>query len=269
MSTKADSMQHNDPRRAGPLIVLRSLLFLLILVVVTPPWALLMILCFPLPHRARRYTAVPWVLFATWLIKHVLGIDYRVLGRENIPDRPAVILSKHQSAWETVVLQEVFSLGLFVWKKELKFLPFFGWALAVIPMISIDRGAGKNALQQLVDQGRLRLGQGYPVIIFPEGTRVAPGHHKRYKVGGAHLGVEAGAPVLPVALNSGEFWGRHALIKYPGTVTVSIGPAIDPTGLSAEDINARAEAWMEAEMRRISPQLYRHETAQSATRSAA
>ena len=255
-------------RRAGPLIWLRSLLFLLILVVVTPPWALLMILCFPLPHRARRYTAVPWVYFAIWLIEHVLGIRHRVIGRENIPDRPAVILAKHQSAWETVVLQEVFPLALFVWKKELKYLPFFGWALAVIPMISIDRGAGKNALLQLVEQGRLRLAQGYPVIIFPEGTRVAPGHHKRYKVGGAHLGVEAGAPVLPVALNSGEFWGRHALVKFPGVVTVSIGPAIDPTGLSAEDVNARAEAWMEAEMRRISPQLYDQKTASATTGAA-
>jgi 1-acyl-sn-glycerol-3-phosphate acyltransferase len=259
-----------DPsRRGGPLAVLRSLLFLAILVVFTPPWALLMMLCFPLPHRWRRYTAVPWVFACIWLIEHVLGIRHRVIGRENIPQRPAVILAKHQSAWETVVLQEVFPLSLFVWKKELKYLPFFGWALAVIPMISIDRGAGKNALRQLVDQGRLRLAQGYPVIIFPEGTRVTPGHHKRFKVGGAHLGVETGAPVLPVALNSGEHWGRHALIKYPGTVTVSIGPAIDPAGLSAEDVNARAEAWIEAEMRRISPQLYRHETPPAATGTAA
>jgi 1-acyl-sn-glycerol-3-phosphate acyltransferase len=237
---------------------LRSLLFMLILTVVTPPYALFMIFCFPLPHRARRYTAVPWVFMTIWLIKHLLRIDYRLLGRENIPDRPAVILSKHQSAWETLVLQEVFPLGLFVWKREIKWqLPFFGWALAVIPMISIDRGAGKNALKQLVDQGRLRLSQGYPVIIFPEGTRVAPGNHRRYKVGGAQLGVETGAPVLPVALNSGECWGRNAFCKRPGTVTVSIGPAIDPTGLSAEEVNTRAEAWMEGEMARISPHLYR------------
>lgn len=250
--------------------ILRSILFMLVLAIVTPPYALLMIFCFPLPHRVRRYTAVPWVFMTIWLIKHVLGIDYRVQGRENIPDRPAVILSKHQSAWETVVLQQVFPLALFVWKRELKWqLPFFGWALAVIPMISIDRGAGKNALRQLVDQGRLRLSQGYPVIIFPEGTRVAPGHHRRYKIGGAHLGVEAGAPVLPVALNSGEFWGRNAFFKRPGTITVSIGPAIDPTGLSAEDVNSRAQAWMEAEMARISPQLYRHEGPQPADQPAA
>jgi len=239
--------------------ILRSILFMLVLIIVTPPYALLMIFCFPLPHRFRRYTAVPWVFMTIWLIKHVLAIDYRVIGRENIPDRPAVIFSKHQSAWETVVLQQVFPLALFVWKRELKWqLPFFGWALAVIPMISIDRGAGKNALKQLADQGRLRLSQGYPVIIFPEGTRVAPGDQRRYKIGGAHLAVETGAPVLPVALNSGEYWGRNAFFKQPGLITVSIGPAIDPAGLSAEDVNSRARAWMEAEMARISPQLYRH-----------
>jgi 1-acyl-sn-glycerol-3-phosphate acyltransferase len=252
-------------RRAGPLTFLRSALFMAILIVVTPPYALLIVLCYPLPHRARRLLAVPWVYFTIWLIEHLLGIRYRVLGRENIPAHPAVILAKHQSAWETVVLQAVFPLGLFVWKKELIRLPFFGWALAVIPMISIDRGAGKDALKQLVDQGRLRLAQGYPVIIFPEGTRVAPGHKRRYKIGGAFLGCASGAPVVPVALNSGEFWSRQAFIKYPGTVTVSIGPPIDPTGLSAEAVNGRAEAWMEAEMRRISPHLYRHEAPEPTT----
>lgn len=236
---------------------LRSILFMLVLMVLTPPYTLLMIVCFPLPHRARRYTAVPWVFTTIWLIKHLLRIDYRLLGRENIPDRPAVILSKHQSAWETVVLQEVFPLGLFVWKREIFWqLPFFGWALAVIPMISINRSGGKSALKQLVEQGRLRLSQGYPVIVFPEGTRVAPGKKHRYQIGGAYLGVESGAPVLPLALNSGEYWGRNAFFKHPGTITVSVGPAIDPCGLSAKAVNARAEAWIEAEMSRISPQMY-------------
>jgi 1-acyl-sn-glycerol-3-phosphate acyltransferase len=249
--------------------VLRSLLFMLLLVVYTPPYALLMILCFPLPHRPRRLTAVPWVFLTIWLIKHLLRIDYRVLGRENIPDRPPVVLAKHQSAWETVVLQAVFPLALFVWKKELKWLPFFGWALAVIPMISIDRKAGKGALKQLIEQGRMRLGQGYPVIIFPEGTRIAPGHTRRFRTGGAHLAVATGAPVLPLAHNAGEFWQRNAFIKRPGMITVSIGPAIDPAGLSAEDVTRRSEAWIETEMRRISPQLYRHDNSPPATRPAA
>ncbi|PWB39190.1 MAG: 1-acyl-sn-glycerol-3-phosphate acyltransferase [Rhodocyclales bacterium] len=250
-------MTRKAPRPTLP-IILRSALFMGVLVVFTVPYALGVMLCFPLPHRWRRQSVVPWVHVASWLIKYVLGIDYRIVGRENIPDRPSVILSKHQSAWETIVLQLIFPWTLFVWKKELKMLPFFGWALAATPMISVDRGAGKAALQQLVDQGRMRLGQGYWVIIFPEGTRTPVGTHRRYKVGGAHLAVETGAPVVPVALNAGEFWSRRAFIKYPGTVTVSIGPAIDPAGLSAEDVSARAEAWMEAEMRRISPHCYEH-----------
>lgn len=248
-------MTRKTPRPTLP-IVLRSAVFMVLLAAFTAPYALGVMLCFPLPHRWRRMTVVPWVHVASWLIEHVLGIDYRVVGRENIPNRPSVILSKHQSAWETIVLQRIFPWTLFVWKKELLWLPFFGWGLAATPMIAIDRGAGKAALRQLVEKGRLRLAQGYWIIIFPEGTRTPVGTHRRYKAGGAHLAVETGAPVVPVALNAGEFWSRRAFIKYPGTVTVSIGPAIDPTGLSAEDVNARAEAWMEAEMRRISPHKY-------------
>ena len=234
----------------------RSLLFMLILLVVTPPYTLLVILCRPLPHRMRRQTVVPWVNFVIWLVKHVLGIPYRLLGAENIPARTPIVLAKHQSAWETLMLQEVFKDTVFVWRKEIKYLPFFGWALASIPMIETDRSVSKSSLKRLVDQGRDRLANGYTVIIFPEGTRSRPGSKNRYKVGGAHLGVETGAPILPVALNSGEFWGRNALFKRCGTVTVSIGPAIDPAGLTAGEITDRAEAWIETEMRRISPHLY-------------
>ena len=237
--------------------VARSLLFMLILILATPPLALSIMLCFPLPHRMRRRAAVPWVLMTIWLIKHVLRIDYRLLGRENIPSGPKVILSKHQSAWETIVLQQVFPEALYVWKKELTRIPFFGWALAVVPMIAIDRGTATHALRQLLKQGRIRLSQGYPIIIFPEGTRAPPGSKRSYKAGGAFLAVRTGVPVVPVALNSGEFWGRNALFKRPGVVTVSIGPAIDPIGLDENEIMRRAENCIESEMRRISPHLYR------------
>ncbi|MCK9380033.1 MAG: 1-acyl-sn-glycerol-3-phosphate acyltransferase [Sulfuritalea sp.] len=236
--------------------VFRSLLFLLILLVVTPPYALGVILCRPLPHHMRRRTVVPWVNFVIWLVKHVLGIPYRLLGADNIPARPVVVLCKHQSAWETFMLQEVFKDTIFVWRKEIKYLPFFGWALASIPMIETDRNASRSSLRRLVEQGRDRLAKGYTVIIFPEGTRARPGSKNRYKIGGAHLAVETGTPVVPVALNSGEFWGRNALFKKCGTVTVSVGPAIDPTGFTANEVTDLAEAWIEAEMRRISPQLY-------------
>ncbi|OHC61744.1 MAG: acyl-phosphate glycerol 3-phosphate acyltransferase [Rhodocyclales bacterium RIFCSPLOWO2_02_FULL_63_24] len=236
--------------------VFRSLLFLLILLLVTPPYTLGVILCRPLPHHMRRQTVVPWVNFTIWLVKHVLGIPYRLLGAENIPDRAAIVLAKHQSAWETFMLQEVFKDTVFVWRKEIKYLPFFGWALASIPMIETDRSATKSSLKRLVEQGRDRLANGYTVIIFPEGTRSQPGSKNRYKGGGALLAVETGAPVVPVALNSGEFWGRNALFKRCGTVTVSIGPTIDPAGLTASEVLDRAEAWIETEMSRISPHLY-------------
>lgn len=234
----------------------RSLLFMLILLVVTPPYTLLVILCRPLPHRMRRQSVVPWVNFTIWLVKHVLGIPYRLLGAENIPAGAAVVLAKHQSAWETLMLQEVFKDTVFVWRKEIKNLPFFGWALATTPMIETDRSVTRASLKRLVEQGRDRLDKGYTVIIFPEGTRSEPGAQSRYKAGGAHLAVETGRPVIPVALNSGGFWGRGVFIKRSGTVTVSIGPAIDPVGLSAAEITRRAEAWIESEMRRISPQFY-------------
>lgn len=241
---------------------LRSLLFFLILFVVTPPFTLLqVVLCFWMPHRWRRKSVAPWVAMTNWLVKHLLGIKYVLLGAENIPaGRPAIVMAKHQSAWETLALQEIFPSILFVWKKELKLIPFFGWALAVTPSISIDRSAGKEAMKSLLTQGKQRLGQGYSIAIFPEGTRAAPGTQRRYKIGGAYLAVEAGAVVVPVALNSGEFWGKNAFVKEPGVVTVSIGPAIETTGpdgkVSAEEVNARAEAWIEGEMRRISPHLY-------------
>jgi 1-acyl-sn-glycerol-3-phosphate acyltransferase len=235
---------------------LRSLLFMVTLVLFTPPFIIVLLLLTWLPKRQLRRFSMIWVDFAIWLIKHLLRIDYRVIGAENIPKVPCVVFSKHQSAWETIVLQRIFNWPVFVYKKELHWLPFFGWGLYFMPFVGIDRGAGKDALVQVALRGKERLSDGYSVIIFPEGTRVAPGSKKRYKIGGAYLAAQAGTLAVPVALNSGEFWRRKAFIKRPGVVTVSIGPAIDPTGLSAEDINARAETWMENEMRRISPHLY-------------
>ena len=245
---------------AGFSSLVRSVLFLLIVTLWTVVLCSFLLLLFWLPHHVLRQLGHLWTTPVTWLIKHLLGIRYELRGQENIVE-PAVILSKHQSAWETIVLQEIFPDVLFVWKKELKLIPFFGWALALMPMISIDRGAGKNALNQLVTQGKLRLSQGYSVVVFPEGTRVAPGQKRRYKIGGAFLAVDAGVPLTPVALNSGEVWGRNAFLKRPGKVVVSIGPSIDTSGISAEEANQRAEQWMENEMRLISPHLYANDAA--------
>jgi 1-acyl-sn-glycerol-3-phosphate acyltransferase len=251
------------------MIYLRSALFMAIMLVVTPLYVLALLLFFWLPRKSRRLFVMPWVRFALWLVKNLLGIEHRALGLENIPLVPCVILSKHQSAWETLALQEFFTLTSFVYKKELHWVPFLGWALWLMPFVAIDRGAGKHALAQVAARGTQRLAEGYSIVIFPEGTRVAPGHKKRYKIGGANLAAQSGAPAVPVALNSGEFWRRNAFVKRPGVVTISIGPAIDPKGLSAEDINLRVETWIEGEMRRISPDLYAHEAASAPAQLAA
>lgn len=235
---------------------LRAALFLLLVSLLTIPFGVAVSLAvfFPMPTRYRIIAV--WRCGFMALCQFVLGIRYRVLGRENIPDEPSVVLAKHQSAWETVGLQEIFPPLVFVLKKELLRVPFFGWGLAAMKMISIDRAAAKDALKQVFDQGRERLSAGYWVVIFPEGTRVAPGHTCRYKPGGAHLAVRSGARVVPVAHNAGEVWGKGLLDISAGLITVSIGPPIDPAGKTAVKINALAAAWIEAEMQRISPHRY-------------
>lgn len=241
---------------------LRSLLFAIVLVLITPPYALFSLLTFPLRSLARYRIITMWTHIVLWLVWHVLGIRHEVFGAENIPEGPAVILAKHQSAWETMALQQIFPPLCFVLKRELFKVPFLGWALAQLPMIAIDRNAGKDALAQVVEQGRARLSEGFWVVVFPEGTRVAPGTSRRYKPGGAWLAEHSGVPVVPVAHNAGEFWGRNAFLKRPGTITVSIGPPIESVGRTAVEINALAEAWVEGEMRRRFPHHYHgHEMA--------
>nr|WP_282099035.1 lysophospholipid acyltransferase family protein [Thauera aromatica] len=231
--------------------MLRSSLFAVLLAVITVPYAVLAILIFWLPPMTRHRLITSWVPLMMWVIRHVLGIRYRVIGAQNIPPGPAVILSKHQSAWETIALQQIFPPLCYVLKRELLRVPFFGWALGRIPGIAIDRAAGKDALSQVVEQGRKRLHEGLWVAVFPEGTRVAPGVVRRYKPGGAILAKRAGVPVVPVAHNAGEFWRRNAFVKRPGEIIVSIGPLIEVKGVKAEEINRRAEEWIEGEMRRL------------------
>ncbi|MBS3935136.1 MAG: 1-acyl-sn-glycerol-3-phosphate acyltransferase [Sulfuritalea sp.] len=247
----------------------RSLVFMLILAVTTVLIVLALLCVFWLPSRQRRLFVMPWVRFVMWLIERLLGIKMRLHGAENIPAVPCVILSKHQSAWETFALQTIFPLTAFVYKKELHWLPFFGWGMKLMPFVAIDRGAGQAALQQVAERGAQRLAEGYSVVVFPEGTRVPPGQKRRYKIGGAHLAAAAGAPVAPVALDSGECWSRNAFLKRPGAVTVSIGPAIDPAGKTAAELSALAETWIETEMKRISPHRYRHAEAHAPAETAA
>jgi 1-acyl-sn-glycerol-3-phosphate acyltransferase len=251
------------------MIALRSSLFMLAMLITTPLIVLALLCVFWLPSRQRRLFVMPWVRLVMWLIRHILGIDYHVEGAANIPATPCVILCKHQSAWETFALQVIFPLTAFVYKRELHWLPFFGWGIKLMPFVAIDRAAGKAALKQVAERGKQRLDEGYSVIIFPEGTRLPPGVQREFKIGGAWLAAAARVPAVPVALDSGECWPRQAFLKKPGTITVSIGPAIEPAGKKVGEINALAEQWIAAEMRRISPHRYPHETTSPPTPAAA
>jgi 1-acyl-sn-glycerol-3-phosphate acyltransferase len=239
--------------------LIRSVFFLLGIVLWTVLFGTLLVFGLVLPLLLRFRIVWYYRRGFMWQVQNILGITHEVRGRENLPKEPSVILSKHQSAWETVALQDLVpedTYCVFVLKKELLKLPFFGWGLAALQSISIDRAAGREALNQVVVQGADRLKRGFWIILFPEGTRVAPGETRRYKQGGAYLAAQTGAQVVPVAHNAGECWPRNAFIKHSGHIVVSIGPAIDTAGLSQDEINTRTEAWIEAEMRRISPHRY-------------
>ncbi len=235
------------------MIWIRSALFQTGLVLSLVVFALLAPLTLPLSFKGRYAFLVRWGQFVLWWLRVTCGIRYRVEGAEHIPSGPVVVLSKHQSTWETIALQRVLPPQTWVLKRELLWLPFFGWAIALLRPIAIDRSAGRRALAQLLEQGAERLQQGIWVIVFPEGTRTAPGARVRYNIGGAMLADKTGTDILPVAHNAGEFWPRGGFLKRPGIITMVIGPTIPVAGRKAGEINAEAEAWIEGTMERISP----------------
>jgi 1-acyl-sn-glycerol-3-phosphate acyltransferase len=232
---------------------LRSLAFLIAQIILTPPYAIVALATFPLPRLARYRVISGWSRAMIWLAKKVLGIQYRVIGAENLPPTPAVILSKHQSAWETLAFQVIFPPQVWVLKRELLWIPFFGWGLALTSPIAINRSSGARALRRMAELGRERLAQGFWIAIFPEGTRMQPGKKGRYHLGGAWLAVNCGAPVVPVAHNAGLLWGRGAFLKRPGTVTVEIGAPIDSRTHTPESLNATVEEWIERRMAALCP----------------
>lgn len=233
------------------MVWLRSLLYTIGLVLFTPVFSILAMAAFAFHPLVRSRIISGWARTMLWWARVTCGLDYRVVGVENIPAGPAVILSKHQSAWETMAFQRIFPPVVWVLKRELLRIPFFGWGLAMTSPIAIDRAAGKDALRQVAEQGKARLALGFWVVIYPEGTRVKPGVKGKYNGGGAFLAVQASAPVVPVAHNAGEFWGKNAFLKYPGTITVSIGRPIATQGMKASVLNALVEEWIEQEMQRI------------------
>ena len=246
--TSRDRLSHRPiPRHPNAAVLfLRSLAFTLGMLPATLLFGTLAPFTFPLPFNARYRFITSWTRFNLWWLGCTCRLHYTVEGADNLPQGgSAVILSKHQSAWETIAFQSIFPPQVWVIKRELLWLPFFGWGLAMLEPIAIDRKAGRRAREQLVEQGRRHLQAGRWVVVFPEGTRVAAGSKGRYGIGGALLASKTGRPVVPVAHNAGEFWPRRSFIKRPGTVRLVIGPAIDSRGLRAKEINRLAEHWIE------------------------
>jgi 1-acyl-sn-glycerol-3-phosphate acyltransferase len=232
---------------------IRSLLFTALFFVTTLAFGVVVLLTALLPLSIEQRYVIPrnWGLFETWLARVVCGIDYVVEGRENLPREPFVSLWKHSTAWETMAQMFVVPTASWLLKREVLWIPVVGWAVRTYWPIAIDRSAGHSAVNQVVRQGRERLAAGMGVIVYPEGTRVAPGQTRKYGVSGALLAIEAGAPVVPIAHNAGYFWRRRSLLKKPGTIYVVIGKPIDPDGLDAREINQRAQQWIEATIAEI------------------
>jgi len=214
-------------------------------------FSVIALLTFPFRPFTRYRIITTWSHLIILSARMICGMRYRVIGRENLPAEPSIILAKHQSAWETLAFQEIFPPQVWVLKKSLLRIPFFGWGLAMTSPIAIDRGAGVRALRETLEQGRERLDAGWWIVMFPEGTRIRPGQRGRYHVGGAWLAAQIGAKIVPVAHNAGTAWDRNAFIKHSGTITVSIGPSIEARGRTPDRLIKEVEDWIEQEVKRL------------------
>ena len=232
---------------------LRSILFTLYQLVVTPIWAIMVLLLFWLPPLPRFKFIMGWCWLNLFGSRWICGIRKRVIGRENIPatDQPHIIMSKHSSTWETLALNFLFPPLAFVAKKELLSIPFFGWAFALASPITIDRKAGQDAMTQIITQGRERVQQGFWIVVYPEGTRIRAGTRAHYRTGGARLAIALGLPIVPVAHNAGYLWPKGSLGKRSGTVTVSIGAPIRTDGKDMQQLMNEVESWIENEVARL------------------
>jgi 1-acyl-sn-glycerol-3-phosphate acyltransferase len=210
------------------------------------------VLCWPLGHNVRFAVARAWGASMLLAGRWICGLKYVVEGQENIPPAPSVIMIKHSTVFETYAQLVFFPIQTWVLKRELKWIPIFGWGLALMKPIAIDRGAGHSAVTQVIAQGKLRLAEGIWVTVFPEGTRVAPGKTKKYGVSGAALAREAGVQIVPVAHNAGDLWPRRGIIKKPGLIRFVIGPPIDASTRPPKETNLIVQNWIESKMHEIS-----------------
>ena len=243
------------------MIYLRSILFAIFLVIFTPIWSVLCFIAFPFLNSENRYRFIGlWNKVVIWLLWHLCHIRYEIRGMQHMRamlDQPVVVLSKHQSAYETIAYIALLPKQLcFVFKRELLWIPFFGWALALLKMIHINRSSRETAAISVANQGRKRLAEGKWIMLFPEGTRTATGTHKPYSKGGARLASATEAFVIPIAHNAGRCWPKNRFLKKPGTVIFSIGPAISSAGKTGGQLHQEVESWIENEMRMIDPSAY-------------
>ena len=243
----------STPERVTAALVFRSSLYLAGQCLLSVPFSIAAVVALLLPYRPRYELVSRWTHCSLWWLARTCRLNHTVVGLENIPENPTIVFCKHESAWETLALQRYFRPQVWVIKRELLWIPFFGWGLATLRPIAIDRRSSRAAMDQILTQGRDRLSDGCWVVIFPEGTRVAPGQRRRYRRGGAVLAEKTRYPVVPVAHNAGDYWPRRSFIKRPGTIRLAIGPAIESAGRRAAEINRLAEQWIEStleEMRR-------------------
>ncbi|MDR3492327.1 MAG: lysophospholipid acyltransferase family protein [Gammaproteobacteria bacterium] len=231
---------------------IRSCIFFIVVPVFTMFWSFICLAVYPLPLRMRHRVVMVWTNTVISLLKVICKIDYRFEGLDNIPkERNGIIMCKHQSSWETFILPGMFNQTAIILKRELYWVPFFGWGMLSTDPIAINRKQGSSAMAQILQQGKKYLQAGRWVLVFPEGTRIAPGKVGKYRIGGALLSVESGYPILPVAHNAGEFWSRRQFIKKPGTVRMVFGPLIEPKGHTAEEVLKLTQDWIETTMKKI------------------
>ena len=233
------------------MIYLRSILYNVVLCLSLLVYAPLAVLSFPLPILVRSRFIALWARFQLWSLRHVCRLDYQIEGRGNLPPGPAIVFSKHQSAWETLAYQVILPPLTWVLKRELLWIPLFVWGLARLRPSDIKRGTGRRAVDQVVKQGTDRRAGGLWGLIFPEGTGLPPRTRRKYKQGGAILAAESGYPVVPIAHNAGSFWPRRGFVKRPGVIRVAIGPVIESRGRSAAEITKLSEDWIESTMKEL------------------
>lgn len=242
--------------------LLRSIVHALWMLITVIPWGIIMVVAsIRIRGNPLYWMAARWLGWAVDGARLILGIRVRVSGMENLPQgdtSAAILLVKHQSTFETFLMPTLMPHPLaYVFKKELLYVPFFGWAMGRLDMIHIDRSQRNEAFAKVVAQGKALLARGVWIIMFPEGTRIPRGQQGTYKTGGTRLAVETGAPVIPIAVTSAKCWPRKAFIKHPGVVDVSIGKPIPSAGRDPTELMKEVETWIEAEMRRLDPDAYR------------